>query len=85
MKPDLHTLQKAMLKHFEDDKDSFGGIQKSLDELNKGIMELKTSFQPMEEWFSHYNFGKKFVWSIMGFVGAVVALLIGLKQLLSKA
>jgi len=114
----LLVQNNAMLRHFEDDKDSFGELNASnaaqnatlakidkkldlhisevqdhkvtqdhiyddiadrFDTMQRSIDSIAKASDPVNQWFSNVTFLKTVTIGIVGFVGVIVAILVGLK------
>ena len=84
----VQNIHDAMLDHFDDDKDSFETLQQSdkdimrmLGELQRSIELQRNDSKGVNEWFRDYSSGKKLMLSLLGVVGALLAIGVGIKNL----
>lgn len=94
----ISQIRDAMLKHFEDDKDSFTemenrqkSIQDGMDyqkhllaDLKDSIDKLAADSAPVNQWFKNVTYTKVTILWIVGFIGTIVAIAIGIKSLFTK-
>lgn len=94
----LKNMRDDLLRHQQEDIKSFGNIERMLEsntailerhdaefaEMKKMIQSIAEESKPVNQWFQNVSYTKATMLWVIGVVGAIIAIIIGIKQILSK-
>lgn len=73
---EIESMNNAFKHHIEDDKERFDRFDTAMEKMNANVEEMLDIMKA-------FKLGKSFIIGVGAFIGALVAVIIGLKQIIS--